>query len=185
MSGASKVPDNAFETVVRKVIPATLIYVRNEAGELLMLHRVAESRASTDYHHGLWNGLGGKLEPEEAPVEAAARELAEESGIAWGPDRFQVLGVLHFPNFKPHRNEDWIAYVLVADWSREAGDAAPWSEGPEGQLSWVAAAQVLELPTWPGDREFLPWVIRRRPFVGTLWYDGRKLKRAAMQELGG
>ena len=38
---------------------------------------------------GRWGLFGGEVEPGETPVEAAARELAEETGLVFGPERFE------------------------------------------------------------------------------------------------
>jgi 8-oxo-dGTP diphosphatase len=50
--------------------------------------RVLVSRRSADRHlAGLWEFPGGKIEPEESPLEALKRELDEELGIRIGPSR--------------------------------------------------------------------------------------------------
>lgn len=49
-------------------------------GRVLMQQRLADAA-----HGGLWEFPGGKLEPCESPEQAAARELAEELGIAIDP----------------------------------------------------------------------------------------------------
>src|SRR5947209_14723068 len=97
-------PANAFETGERKVIPAVLVYAQLD-GRTLMLRR--DSGRPDDYHKGKWNGLGGKLDIDESPLEAAKRELLEESGLDLPESAFRALGVLQFPNFKAHKSEDW------------------------------------------------------------------------------
>src|SRR5438105_13761730 len=98
---------NAYESGQRKAIPAVLVYPRC-GSELLMLHR--NTARKEDFHAGKWNGLGGKCEPDESPVEAARRELLEESGLEAGLADLKALGVLQFPNFKPQKAEDWIVF---------------------------------------------------------------------------
>ena len=61
---------------------------------------------------GKWNGLGGKCEPDESPLEAAIREFKEESGLVLEPGAVKPLGVLQFPNFKPAKHEDWMVFVF-------------------------------------------------------------------------
>jgi 8-oxo-dGTP diphosphatase len=165
---------NPFEAGIRKLIPAVLVYARHE-DEILFVHRDSPDRPG-DYHAGLWNGLGGKLELDESPLDAAVRELAEESGLVLAPEFLTPLGFLTFPNFKPHKSEDWFVTVFEAQVSAEER-RRPVS-GPEGSLHWVGIDRVPELPTWPGDRAFLPHVIRRSAFCGTIWYSGREVLRS-------
>ncbi len=177
---------NPFEVGTRKVIPAVLIYAfrAGSAGpEILMLHRNAGPRAGgeVDYHSGKWNGLGGKLELGESPLETARRELREESGLDLPEASFHPLGVLTFPNFKAHKNEDWHCTVWVADVPTSLHDLEV--KGPEGELHWVKADQVPGLPLWAGDRHFIELVVQRKPFFGTIWYQGQDVVRHWIQPL--
>ena len=58
-----------------------------------------QRRAPTGLLGGLWEFPGGKIESGERPVEAAARELAEETGFRPGPLEFRGIvehGYSHF-----------------------------------------------------------------------------------------
>lgn len=170
---------NAFEAGTRKAIPAVLVYARH-GDEVLMVHRNAPDRPG-DYHAGKWNGLGGKLELDESPLEAARRELREESGLDVSESAFRSLGVLTFPNFKAHKSEDWICFVYecrVSDFQR----SQPVS-GPEGELHWVRASELGGLNLWAGDRQFIGHVAAGRPFVGTIWYQGESVLRADVRPI--
>jgi len=172
---------NAFESGERKNIPAVLVYAHNR-GRVLMIHRDAPGRQSTDYHAGKWNGLGGKCEPDESAWQSAAREFREESALTIEPTRFRALGTLQFPNFKAHKKEDWSVFVFVVD--VEDAEAARVAQGSdEGSLHWIAESDLLELNLWPGDRRFLPHVLARTPFIGTIWYSGPEVTRYEIRKL--
>lgn len=172
---------NPFEAGTRKCIPAVLVYVRS--GDLvLMLHRNAPGPRADglpDYHAGRWNGLGGKLEADESPLEAAVREVGEESGLRLPAEWFRPLGTLQFPNFKAHKAEDWLCFVLLAEVPpAERGRIDEQAlRGPEGELHWVPCADLERLNLWPGDRHFIPYVREGRPFAGTIWYRGAEVER--------
>lgn len=173
---------NAFESTQRKMIPAVLIYARRPnaaAGEddVLMIYR----KDPKDFHSGKYNGLGGKAEADESMIETASREFEEEAGIRIASEKFRILGQLHFPNFKPHKNEDWMVTVLEASLSPEVEPAH--RETREGELRWVPVSQVASLNLWEGDRHFLPWVFERQAFHGTFWYREGKLAKYELQRL--
>lgn len=176
--------EDPFESGARKLIPAVLVYVRSLEGRILMIHRVdarGEGRAG-DYHSGRWNGLGGKLEPDESPLEGARRELREESGLELDEAAFKPLGVLQFPNFKAHRSEDWVVFPFVARAGRSSVELA-LAPCPEGQLHWVQPEELPGLRLWPGDRHFIGQVVAERPFMGTIWYQGPEVVRHWVVEL--
>jgi dATP pyrophosphohydrolase len=53
---------------------SVLVVVHTRNDQALMLHRVAPSR--------FWQSVTGSLEPDETPMDAALREIAEETGLA-------------------------------------------------------------------------------------------------------
>ena len=173
-----------FESGARRAIPAVLVYARAQ-GRLLMIHRNAGGASGrADFHEGKWNGLGGKLEADESPLEGARREFREEAGLDLPEGAFQALGVIQFPNFKPHKNEDWVVFVFSADLDAAGADPARARTAcGEGTLHWIAAGELLSLNLWEGDRHFIPHVVERRPFMGTIWYREGRAERAWIEPL--
>lgn len=171
---------NPFESGQRKVIPAVLIYPK-WGDQVLMLHRNTKGRPG-DYHSGKWNGLGGKLELDESPLEGAVREFSEESGLTLPESAFKPLGVLQFPNFKALQNEDWLVTVFVAHLKKDNPDRVP-SHSEEGELHWISTSEIFNLNLWPGDRHFLPFVLEEKAFIGTIWYHGPEVSRWWLSKL--
>lgn len=129
-----------------------------------------------DHHAERWNGLGGKCELDESPLEAARREFFEEAGIEIAPEIFRPLGVLQFPNFKSHKNEDWTVFVFSVELNDELKRSLKTSN-LEGELHWIPIQEIFRLNLWPGDRHFLPLVADQIPFMGTIWYQGSEVAR--------
>lgn len=150
-------------------IVATLGYVLSPDRErVLMIHRNARPG---DHHLGKYNGLGGKLEPDEDVLAGMHRELREEAGIEC--TSLRLRGTISWPGFGKH-GEDWLGFVFVVD----VFTGTPPERNPEGALEWVERDRVLDLPLWEGDRHFLPLVFDDdpRPFHGVMPYrDGRML----------
>ena len=88
-----------------------------------------------------WNTLGGGIDPGETPVQAAARELAEETGLRVTPE--QLGEVVHtrlteFPFGGDHYRQSEDYFLLRTD----AFDAAPTAH------SDVELVAVLGLRWW-------------------------------------
>lgn len=168
-------PENPFETGSRKVIPAVLVYIQKE-NHFLMIHRNSKRSDPDkgDYHQGKWNGLGGKCEADESPLEAAIREVKEESGLDLSAAQYRALGVIQFPNFKAHKSEDWIVFVFTVKLP-EPDAQSHFRTNPEGDLHWIPKKDLESLNLWPGDHYFISYVIENTPFMGTLWYQEGKV----------
>jgi 8-oxo-dGTP diphosphatase len=161
------------------MIPAVLVYCRRPDGCVLMIHRNAPDRPG-DYHAGKWNGLGGKCEADESFAEAARRELEEESSLLLPAAALRPLGIIHFPNFKAHKSEDWMVTVFSARVTDEQASKAI-AKTAEGELHWIPAKDLLGLNLWAGDRHFIPFVVDEKPFQGTIWYRGQDVARWDLQ----
>jgi 8-oxo-dGTP pyrophosphatase MutT (NUDIX family) len=113
------------------------IFARHRGAVLLVLHR----------RLGVWLPVGGELEPGETPLEAAARELLEETGLRGA---FPAgLGVDGTPSgligYEEHLagSKGWhLNFAFVADVpGRELVPCPEWSEA-----RWVASADGLDCP---------------------------------------
>ncbi len=148
-------------------IVATLGYVVSpDKSRVLLIHRNARAN---DQHLGKYNGLGGKMEPEEDIVACMRREIREEAAIEC--EAMQLRGTISWPGFGKH-GEDWLGFIFLI----ESFSGSPLERNAEGELEWIDIARIMELPLWDGDRHFLPLVFDSDPrvFHGVMPYrDGK------------
>ncbi|WP_257388737.1 NUDIX hydrolase [Tahibacter caeni] len=153
-------------------IVATLGYVLSpDRKRVLMVHRNARAH---DHHLGKYNGLGGKIEPDEDVLAGMRREIREEAEIEC--TALTLRGTISWPGFGKH-GEDWLGFLFLVT----AYEGTPPSRNAEGALEWIERDRLLELPLWEGDRHFLPLVFDDdpRPFHGVMPYrDGRMVSWA-------
>src|SRR5262245_1406343 len=120
-------------------ILATLGYVFSPDGRrVLMIHRNARP---DDAHLGKYNGLGGKLEPNEDVVAGMRREIREEAGIEC--ETLTLAGTISWSGFGKN-NEDWFGFIFRV----EQFTGTPFASNPEGTLEWVEVEKVPQLPLW-------------------------------------
>lgn len=150
-------------------ILATLGYVLSpDEKQVLLIHR---DKNPADHHFGKYNGLGGKLEPQENIIAGMQREIREEAGITC--ERMTLRGTISWPGFGK-RGEDWFGFLFLI----HAFSGTPMKENAEGSLLWVNVENVMNLSLWEGDRDFLPLVFdpQVRQFHGVMPYSqGKKV----------
>ena len=170
-------------------ILATLGYVLSpDRDRVLMVRRSRDG----DLHQGKYNGLGGKLEPDEDVVTCLVRELREEAGIE--VTALRLRGTISWPGFgangedysslrssspssssdEPEQaqlaaqtSSDWFGFVFVVD----AFTGSVPDRNDDGPLEWIEIDRLGDLPMWEGDRHFLPLVFGDGPaFHGVMPY---------------
>lgn len=137
--------------------------VRDKIGnDLLMLQSVTvmlfDDRGrlllAQDASSELWMTVGGAIDPDERPADAAVRECWEETGLLVEPTR--VLGVFGGPEFRiNYPNGDAVSYVVTVFEARWIdGDASP--DGLEASaLRFVAREEAARLPMAPWTKEMV------------------------------
>ena len=85
------------------LLPAVAVLPRDERGRLLLMQSMDTRQ---------WQAIGGAVDPDESPQDAALREAAEEAGIELRLG--EVLAVLGGPQYRwTYPNGDEVAYVTV------------------------------------------------------------------------
>ncbi|MBF0287416.1 MAG: 8-oxo-dGTP diphosphatase [SAR324 cluster bacterium] len=141
-----------------------LVYIENN-GEVLMIHR-----QKNDEHRGLWLAPGGKLHENESPMEAAMREVYEETGLR--VQALQLKGILTFPDDGDSPfGDEWQVFVFYTN--HISGKLT--INCPEGKLAWIPREELLDLPMWEGDKLFTPKVFKNECFSGKLHYKAETL----------
>lgn len=146
----------------------TLCYVEQD-GKYLMLLR---NKKKQDENAGKWIGVGGKFEEGESPQDCLLREVQEETGLRLTQYRFR--GIVTFVS---DQYETEYMHLFTAHGFE--GERIPCDEG---ELKWVEKDEVLSLPLWEGDREFLRLLREDAPFFSLkLVYQGDKLVSSKLE----
>lgn len=118
--------DEAHATVKRLglPLPAVSVVVRRPGGLILFGQRAGS------HGHGSWALPGGKIDPGESALEAAARELREEAGL-------EVVGLRPAPiwshdDFRDEAGVTFLNAFVVCDW--QGGE--PRRVEPRKCLGW-------------------------------------------------
>lgn len=146
-------------------IIGTLGYILSpDRRKTLLIHR---NGRPDDAHLFKYNGLGGKMRPDEDVAGCMRREIFEESGLFC--DMMTLRGVINWTGFGPG-GENWLGFVFRID--RFHGECKAGNE--EGTLGWEEISRLGDLPMWEGDRFFLPLVFDDDPrvFYGHMPYRG-------------
>lgn len=135
------------ETVALDHKIAVLVFIANEAGEQLLLHRAKPPNL------GCWTPIGGKLETAvgESPFECAARETQEETGHAISPKDLHLFGMIAEKAYEG--TSHWLLFLFRCTRPITALPP-PMAEGHFGFFS-REAIDTLDLPAtdrtalWP------------------------------------
>lgn len=113
-------------------------------------------RAANKSQGGLWEFIGGKIEPGETPEQALARECREELGIEIENERIVDSVVHEYP-------EKTIRLTLI-ECSPKVGSTPHAIEHQE--IRWVTQDEINSLEFATADRELI-MKIKRYGYVGS------------------
>jgi 8-oxo-dGTP diphosphatase len=124
---------------------AVLVFLRNAAGEHLLLHR---SKAP---NKGAWSPIGGKLEMEtgESPFECAVRETREETGFEVAPGDLHLFGMIAERAYEGQSH--WLLFLF--DCRKPLPGLPP--DISEGRFGFFSRRAVDALPIPETDRTAL------------------------------
>ncbi len=97
---------------------------------------------------GLWMTIGGAIDPDEAPADAAVREFWEETGLVIEPTA--LLGVFAGPEFRiTYPNGDQTSYVATVFLGRRIGGELRPDGSEAVALRFVTRDEAAGLPMTP------------------------------------
>ncbi|MEM4133775.1 MAG: 8-oxo-dGTP diphosphatase [Candidatus Micrarchaeia archaeon] len=131
--------------------PATLcFFFRKNNGEEEILLAMKKRR----FGAGKWNGYGGKIEEGEPLLEAACREIKEESGLDVEPSSLIKIGEI---DFKVKDKPEWDQFVhvfKVTEWNGEP------VETEEMRPKWFKIKDIPYDEMWEMDRIWIPYMLK-------------------------
>jgi dihydroneopterin triphosphate diphosphatase len=131
-------------------LPVEVFVAVRRGDEFLVLHRTPERDA-------YWHGVAGGVEPGETPLEAAARELREETGLDALPldlERRFAYATADEPRYRelfPDVDEIVVHTFLVdvpSGWE-------PALDEEHDDYRWCSREDAIELLYWPEPKEVL------------------------------
>ena len=144
------------------MIIATICEITRD-GKLLL-----QKKAEGKFGEGKWNGPGGKVEPDETPMEGVIREVREAPGLKVRNPKLK--GVLDF-YFGENEEPNWITYIFHV--TEYEGELKP---NEEGKLKWFKYEDIPYDKMWQDDKYWLPGFLEGRSFTGAFWFNEESTK---------
>lgn len=136
----------------RLLLPSVSVQLFDAEGRLLLVRQ---------REGGVWSTPGGLIEPDERPADAAVRELWEETGLVFRPER--LLGLYGGPEcVVRYANGDEVQYVISALGGTLTGGAARPDGDETVEVQYWAEAEARGLPLAPWLRASLALVYASR-----------------------
>ena len=135
------------------LLPSVAVMVCDAMGRLLLVRDCAT---------GLWQTVGGGMDPGEQPADAAVREAFEETGLHVEPTR--IIGVYAGPLFYlTYPNGDQVAYVGISFRARVVGGVERPCGDEVDRLGWFDRDGAMELALAPHTKLLIEDAFRDAP----------------------
>ena len=130
----------------------TLLYLRH--GQKLLL-----AMKKRGHGVGKWNGVGGKVKPNETVEECASRECTEEIRVI--PSIVRKVAIHDFVNSNPESNLNQRVHVYICDqWNGKP------EETEEMAPRWFDLDNIPYDDMWEDDRIWLPLILEGKMVQG-------------------
>jgi dATP pyrophosphohydrolase len=131
--------------VVSKIIEVCIFKIENGNPLYLLLRRAGDEKI----YPGIWQFVTGSIEGNEKAVEAALREVSEETGLT--PKAFWVVPFVN-SFYDPDADAVNLSPLFAAE--VEIGEKLRLS-GEHSEFGWYHYEDAIKKLVWPGQREGL------------------------------
>jgi mutator protein MutT len=133
----------------------TLLFLKRE-------HEILLAMKKRGFGEGRWNGVGGKILPDETVEQALIRECFEEIEVI--PKRYEKVAFLSF-SF-PEEIPDIIGHVFIChEWQGEP------TETEEMAPRWFKDSEIPYNAMWQDDIVWLPQVLAGKKIIADFTFD--------------
>jgi len=135
--------------VVAEVAAGAVLVTRRAPVEILLIHEASEDR---------WCFPKGHIEPGESALEAARREVEEETGLTVFSLR-EELAAIHYRFYQPRRDRSVVKTSIY--YLGRCGRSDPVLEPGFDRFIWASPAQARRLVSYEQDRAVVDAAARR------------------------
>lgn len=153
LAGVARNIRNATENSMKKLLTLCIVYKQK---------RILLGMKKRGFGVGRWNGFGGKVEEGETILEAARRELEEESGVI--ANEMERVGILDF-EFKNDPKILQVHIFRVTSFDKEP------VETEEMKPCWFEVDKIPFDSMWSDDIYWMPYVLEGKKFEGRFLFD--------------
>ncbi|MFA7689080.1 MAG: 8-oxo-dGTP diphosphatase [Bacilli bacterium] len=140
-----------------KKMQTTLLLLRKDNKILLAMKKKG-------FGEGKYNGVGGKIEPNETPEEGMIRESKEEIFIT--PTEYYKVGTIEFMEcYKGEKLNLTFHLFIATNW-----DGTP-TESDEVKPKWFDIDKIPYNKMFPDDKYWLPYVLEGKKIKGFFDFD--------------
>lgn len=132
-------------SIVSNIIEVSVFRLRDSVPEALLLRRARDE----NLYPGIWQNVTGSVRDGESALDAAKRELKEETGLE--PVRFWV--VPHTTAFYDPRHD---VIVVAPFFAAQVGpESVPSLSDEHDRFAWLGLEEAKARLVWPGQRQGL------------------------------
>ena len=155
------------------IVMCANMFVRRD-GKILVLKRSELKKVAPDFYHP----AGGKVDQNEEPLQAAKRELMEESGLTVKNIHLEAV----ITEIEPHNpSENWLIFHYSVDY--ESGEV---KETLEGEFVWLTKEELIKCENlFPSVKALIKYIVDENTgtVFASFFYTDCKTETAKLRDL--